>query len=612
MKAKIQGLDKLFKNPVSYRIPQFQRPYEWSEEQWEPLWEDVRKIADHILKHGQENLLPLFMGSIILQPRKSTDAKVSQILVVDGQQRLTTLQLLLKATQNAFQESLSNTRKFKNLDKLLLNDQERTGNDPYNETKIRQSNRLDQYIFQAVIKDKIELEHQFHDITRSYNYFHENVREWVSRHADVDVRAAALYDALVKRLEVVSIILDTGEKPHFIYAILNSRGEPLTQADLIKATIMYEADVVDDEKKAKQLFGMFEDIWWHCVVERGRERHIRLDGFLNYWIIMRVSKYVKIPRTAAEFSNYIDGLKPNINIEKVAEDINEAGKVYRKIEKKKIAEIKLFLERVIETMEIGVIIPPLLWLYTNDIPEKERKRSVRALESYLVRRMLCKMGVMGLNIIFIEMVKLLKKQKDQPVDDVIIQFLKKKFGGNLWPDDFSVISYLTKNPMPGNAARKKMIFEAIETRLIIEKMKKRLKEQKSQPGRDVIQFLEENIEMLGDTSKLTVEPILPKNWANGDWPFPKDTVDETTSAVDRNVCIKFIGNLTLASKELNSPKSNKSWEDKKKALQKYSSLYLNKELLDNASEVWDETVIEKRSKQLAQAIVQIWPHAADI
>ena len=612
MKAKIQGIDKLFGDTVSYRIPQFQRAYAWSEKQWQPLWEDARKMADHILKHGQEDLLPHFIGSIVLQPIKSADAKFSQILVVDGQQRLTTLQLLLKATQKAFQESLNNTRKFKNLDKLLLNDQERTGNDPDNKPKIRQSNNNDQEVFKAVIRDD-KLECQSHDITKAYNYFHENVHEWVSRHANVDVRATALHNALVKQLEVVSIILDTREKPHLIFEILNSRGEPLKQGDLVKATIMYEADVVDDEEQAKELFGMFEDIWWHCVVERGRERYIRLDGFLNYWIMMRVSKYVKIPRTAAEFRYYIDGCKPNINnIKKVAQDINEAGKVYRNIEEKKIEGIKLFLERVIETMEIGVIIPPLLWLYTNNVSEEEQQRSVRALESYLVRRMLCKMGVMGLNIVFIEMVKRLKEQKDQPVDDVIIQFLKKKLGGNLWPDDFSVISYLTKNPMPGNAARKKMIFEAIETHLIIEEMIKRLRV-KDQPVDDVvIQFLKKNTDLLGDTSKLTVEPILPKNWANEDWPFPKDTVDKAAAAVDRNDSIKLIGNLTLASKGLNFAIPNKSWEDKKKALHQHSRLYLNKELLDNAPEVWDETAIVKRSEQLAQEIVQIWPHADGI
>ena len=552
------------------------------------------------------------MGSIILQPRKSTDAKVSRILVVDGQQRLTTLQLLLKATQNAFQKSLSGTKKF-NLDKLLLNDRKQTGNDPLNKTKICQSNKIDQDIFKAVIGDEIELKYQFCNITKAYNYFHENVREWVSRHADVDVRATALHDALVKQLEVVSIILDTREKPHLIFEILNSRGEPLKQGDLVKATIMFEADVVDDEEKAKKLFGRFEDIWWHCVDGQGEDPPTRLDKFLNYWIIMQVSKSVAISRTAAEFRNCIDGCKPNLNIEKVAQDIEKAGLKYREIKEKKIAEIKLFLERVIETMEIGVIMPPLLWLYTNDISEEKRQRSVRALESYLVRRMLCKKETKGLNNLFLDMVKLLKKKKDQPVDDVIIQFLKGRLEGNRWPDDHKVISYLAENPMPGNAARKKMIFEAIETHLNIEEMIKRLKA-KDQPVDDVvIQFLKKNTDLLGDTSKLTVEHILPKKWENGDWPFPKDTVDKAAAAVGRNDrIIKLIGNLTLASKELNFPKSNKSWEDKKKALHKHSRLYLNQELLENAPEVWDEKAIVKRSEQLAQAIVSIWPHADGI
>ena len=92
MDAKIQGIDDLFDDSVSYRIPQFQRSYAWSKKQWQPLWEDVRKIADHILKHGQENLLPHFMGAIVLQSKDDEKAfgEARRVLVVDGQQRLTT------------------------------------------------------------------------------------------------------------------------------------------------------------------------------------------------------------------------------------------------------------------------------------------------------------------------------------------------------------------------------------------------------------------------------------------------------------------------------------------------------------------------------------------
>ncbi len=576
MDAKIQGLDDLFDYQVSYRIPQFQRPYAWSEKQWEPLWEDVRKMADRILKHGQEDLLPHFMGAIVLQSKDDEKAlgEARRVLVVDGQQRLTTLQLLLKASQNAFQKLLSDTKKF-NLDKLLLNDQKRTGNDPYNETKIRQSNSLDQTDFQEVMRDMIDA-YRSRSITKAYKYFHDKVYEWVSRHANVDVRATALYDALTKQLKVAAIILDTKEKPHVIFEILNTRGEPLKQADLVKNTVMYEANVDDDEKKARQLWGTFdvENDWWRCEDGRGRDPQIRIDRFLNYWIMMRVSKYVTIHRTAAEFRNYIEKFKPNI--EKVAQDIRKSGLIYRDIEENNLPGIELFLERI-KTMEIGVIIPPLLWLYTNDVSKEERQRSVRALESYLVRRMLCKKDSQGLNKLFLKMVKLLKKQKDQSADNVVIQFLKEESENHLWPDNDRVSYYLAMFPMPGNAARKKMVFEAIETHVS-----------------------SKFAEPLVDTKKLTVEHILPQKGWRG------NTEDDWEERV------KFIGNLTLASKGLNSSMSNKSWENKKKALHQHSRLYLNQELLENAPEVWDETAIVERSKALAEAIVQIWPHADGI
>ncbi len=596
--AKIQGIDDLFDDSVSYRIPQFQRPYAWSRKQWEPLWDDVRKMADRILDQ-QKDLLPHFMGAIVLQNKVNEKAfgEARQVLVVDGQQRLTTLQLLLKATQNAFQEYLIHTRKFEGLGKLMLNDQKRTGDDFRNEIKICQSNTMDQADFQDVIRDRINAFGKARAITNAYNYFRENVGEWVSRHPNVDVRATALYSALTEHLKMAAIILDTREKPHVIFEILNTRGELLKQADLVKNTIMYEANVVDSEQKAKQLWGMFDNDWWREEDGRGKEPQIRIDRFLNYWIMMRIGEYVKLDRTAAEFRNHIEKFKPDI--ETVAQDIKEAGLVYRDIEKIQLhrrhsdpreAElIKLFLERVIETMGNGVIIPPLLWLYTNDVSEEKRQRSARALESYLVRRMCKKLQEGSLNLLFIDMVERLKEQKDQPADNVIIQFLKEKIEGRIWPDDSLVISHLTMNPMPGTAARKKMIFEAIE---------KHVSSKFAEP--------------LGDTKDLTVEHILPKSWAKGNWPLPEDTTNREVAESIREDCVKFIGNLTLASKRLNSSMSNKSWEDKKKALRQHSRLYLNQELLENAPEVWDETAIVKRSEQLAQAIVQIWPHADDI
>lgn len=187
----------------------------------------------------------------------------------------------------------------------MRNDQKRTGGNFLNETKILQSNTWDQTDFQEVIRDNIDPSRRPRPITIAYKYFREQVYEWVNRHANVDVRATALYDALTKQLKMAAIILDTREKPHIIFEILNTRGEPLKQADLIKSMIMYKANVDDDEQKARQLWGMFEDRWWWEKDGKSKKSQIRIDRFLNYWIMMYLSKDVTLDSTAEEFRNYI-------------------------------------------------------------------------------------------------------------------------------------------------------------------------------------------------------------------------------------------------------------------------------------------------------------------
>lgn len=92
-------------------------------------------------------------------------------------------------------------------------------------------------------------------ITKSYKHFHEKVYKWVSHHPEnINARTTALYGTLVKYLKVAVIILDTREKPHVIFKILNTCGDPLKQADLVKNTVMYEANVSDNEKKARHLW----------------------------------------------------------------------------------------------------------------------------------------------------------------------------------------------------------------------------------------------------------------------------------------------------------------------------------------------------------------------
>ena len=594
IEANIVDLQTLFGPDISYRIPQFQRPYAWGEEaQWKPLWDDVCSVAIHLLNRKVDSKIqPHFMGAIVLQHQKSNTGEVTKRLVVDGQQRLTTLQLLIRATEQAFQ-SQDDTIRATRLSKLTINQESRWDGDSKNKTKIRQSNRNDQTAFHtAIVDDYSDNSHQ--SIAEAYTYFKAEVNKWLNDDPNNrTARANALEDTLTKYLQIAAIDLREDEKPHIIFETLNARSEPLKQSDLIKNTVMYKANVINDNdaQKARKLWGMFEDQWWREESEEPSKR-THIDRFLNYWMVMRTHRKVTPGEVARRFRDYIE--KKNrieqVPIEVVAEDIRRAGNIYKDLETIKIAEIETFLKRI-KAMKLGVATPLLLWLYISEVSDEQRLRSLKALESCLVRQMLC--GTYGLNEIFIitlldtlenpdapkETVRLANYNVDYP-SDTIVERLSTD-----WPTDRDLYESLTTNPMRGRGtdARKKMILEAVEMCL-----------------------RSDEVEPLGDTDKLTIEHIMPEKWQQN-WPLPLDK--EETEAVDnRNKSVKSIGNLTLTTRKLNAKLSNNPWTEKRKTLGNHSSLFLNKRLLNDAP-IWDEAAIEQRSRDLAKIIMRIWPSA---
>ena len=580
MNAKVVNLQILFQQPISYQIPQFQRPYAWRRDgQWEPLWEDVRNVAERHLKRGMgDKIRPHFMGAIILFPQTNKTGEVTKSIVVDGQQRLTTLQLLIKATQQLFQNQ-DDVARADRLRELTTNPESYciVSNDA---TKIRQSNHNDQTAFHAAIVD--DYSDNFHQsIAEAYTYFKAEVNKWLNGDPNnKTARADALEDTLTKYLQIAAIDLDQDEEPHIIFETLNARSEPLKQSDLIKNTIMYEAGVIDDDQKARELWGMFEDQWWEeDTGEKSKSVHI--DRFLNYWMVMRKREYVTVERVASEFRNYIQEEQPDIK--NVTTDIKCTGKIYKNLEEEKIPEIEIFLKRI-KIMKLGAVTPLLLRLYTSrGLPREQRLKIVEVLESYLIRRMLCNLPSNSMDIFFISLLRELHNDKFTPVDKSIIKFLKGQTADSrVWPSDLMLDECLIERRMKGAPNRKKMILEAIEMSLRSDKSEKLL-----------------------ETKKLTVEHIMPKEWVQN-WPPPADGTD---GVEERKEAIETIGNLTLTTNKLNVSLSNGPWHEKQKTLDNHSSLLLNKQLLNGAPDVWDELAIIERSQGLADRIIQIWSSA---
>ena len=583
MEADIVNLRGLFQTDVSYRIPSFQRPYAWEKPQWEALWSDVCDVMELCLENDAGEVRPHFLGAIVLKLQASNTGEVTKKLVVDGQQRLTTLQLLIKAAQDAFQ-SQDDTLRVERFKKLILNPQSHWGGDPYNETKIRQCNTYDQAAFQRAISgDYRDEQNQSWRISRAYKYLKKKTGEWLDIEPERrTVKADALEVTLTEHMKLAAIDLNQDDKPHLIFETLNTRGEQLKQSDLVKNTVMYEANVTDDAQMAEELWGMFDAEWWRERTSESRLSRIHIDRFLHYWMVMRTASDVTESTVASEFRRFVEE-NNELSIETIAAEIRNAGKVYRDLERGIFPGIETFLERI-KVMDIGVVIPVVLWLCTSNVPSEQRRQSIEALESYLVRRMLCGFQTQGLNKVFISLLRELHSDGPAHANHTVIQYLNSQNVDNrLWPRDRMLHDRLIDGPMLRGAKRRKMILVAVENHL---------RGNRSEP--------------LGPTDRLTIEHIMPQRWETN-WPLPPNTPNRTEAEIIRNEAIETIGNITLITNSLNSSISNNPWEERREDLRNHSSLFLNRTLLDNAPEAWDEDAIAERCEYLAEKILQIWP-----
>lgn len=293
---------KMFKKTVRYDVPEFQRRYVWGlERQWEPLWEDVREKAELLLE-GKGNT-PHFLGAVVLQQVATRSDEFEARLVVDGQQRLTTLQLLLDAVQEVF-AARGIEKPARRLSRLVLNDEDDLDGDLSKVFKVWPT-RNDQEAFRHAMDNGLGTEgHGDSRIVRAHEFFREQVGSWLDASVEIGVReleaAEAMERAVSHRLELVAIDLTDQDEPHTIFETLNARGTPLLQSEMIKNRIMYEIQRNSDAEPVTDLWP-FEasdetSEWWSREIGRGRQRRARIDIFLNNWLSMRRGRAVKANR----------------------------------------------------------------------------------------------------------------------------------------------------------------------------------------------------------------------------------------------------------------------------------------------------------------------------
>ena len=593
MKVDVTNLQQLFAKQVWYEIPIYQRRYVWEEEeQWEPLWVDVQHTAERYIEEREKGAdmhqFPgHFLGAVVIQQKLNQTARLESREVVDGQQRFTTLQLLLDAIQEVYEHHGENDAA-KRLADLVTNSPVYRGDNPDLDFKVWPT-EVDQPAFRHAMRNELASdEYEESQIVRAHDFFKSKVGDWLNeREGERKARVEALELTVANYLQLAVIDLTLNDDPHVIFETLNARGTPLLASELIKNMILREANLSHIPTAEAATLWRYDVDWWKRDVRQGRLVHPRVDVFLNYWLVMRTRSEVVAKDVFPTFRRHYEQQKPTQSIADLAREISIAANAYQALEDHTQPWMRKFLYRR-DVMQVGVLTPVLLWLLTSQAPQWQLDKSVKAIESYLIRRMVCGMTTKDYNRLFIGLLGALEQAGSAQCGDALVQYLKGQDAFTRhWPDDRQFQEALLTKPLYWQLTRGRL-------RLVLEGIEEELRTNFAE-SREV-------------SGRLTIEHIMPQAWRDH-WPLPNNTIDRTAAEIRRNGMVHFIGNLTLVNRPLNSRLSNVPWEQKKADLSNHSILFLNKTLLENAPAVWDEAAIEQRGRQLAQAAIRVWPHA---
>ena len=222
METQVRTPQMVFMQPQRLIVPLFQRPYVWNEEnQWEPLWSDVVRVTERVLREPGAKHYPHFLGAVVLQQLPSSTGLMQERTIIDGQQRLTTLQLLLDALHAELQ-SVGAIAPAMRIEPLVLN-AEPFCTRPEDRFKVWPTNR-DRPAFNAVMAAEPPVDHDGvghtgERMVEAHRFFSSQAREWLVLNGDeeVDARAIALETVTRDLLQMVVIDLGTDENAQEIF-----------------------------------------------------------------------------------------------------------------------------------------------------------------------------------------------------------------------------------------------------------------------------------------------------------------------------------------------------------------------------------------------------------
>lgn len=554
-------------------VPYYQRSYVWKEEQWARFISDMEYITSTNKDY--------FLGSIILKQQPTGISPFDLQSIIDGQQRFTTFALFFKSLCLKTDDLETFESKFMVRDRKTKT----------RHIAIRHSIN-DRKDFEAIIALQEDIPYNpdvSSNITRAYNYFQENIDPF-----KIDV------DILLNHVIFIGISLQHGEDEQVIFDTINSLGVRLTTGELLKNYFFTESTREEYEELWAPIFEKDRKMlnYWDAEVVSGRIKRANIDFFFASYLSIKIQDpdikvsadhKMRYRRSEGLFNNYKD-LISNYNLDKktMIYDILDYALLYYENINPNIAKGEIpgtpCIERMnflIFVLDYTTIVPYVLYLLKNVRDIEERNAMFGYIESYILRRQICKSDNKNFSDLFAENLIL---NQIRTFDD-LKQYIENKDDSQALalPRDKNVIISCHHKSYPNKKAL-----------AILYLLEATLREGKPHATK------------LYPFEQYSLEHLMPKCWKDN-WPLPDGTSEE-----DRNNAVNCLGNLAMLPSKLNTSISNASWDIKKVGKEKNKGIVYYASDIETLADVviqsnWNEQNISQRADWIAEKAISIWP-----
>ena len=659
MKADFVSIHDLFGNNVQYRIPLFQRKYVWNNDQWIPLWMDIIDKSVRNERHEEDKRQKHFTGSIVIRPLSVGLSEVPKFEIIDGQQRLTTFQIILCVLRDICCQS-SNRDLAKAADRYIQNKdlvEDTPGSvllpggstneqDQSDEKYKLIPNEVDRKSLQSVIDGTGDPSNP------AYTYFKSKIMEYVKEDSIDRSKILALYHSILSDFQVVEIRIDSNDESERIFESLNARGRQLGDLDHLRNHLFLRSPGVLDTQQRNRLYSeLYEDYWksfetktheetgkhyWGTEVREDGEKMTLFELFLRHFLMAKLgTDEIKGPAFEVYQRQYIPTLAKGTTVKTEFSELGKYAEVYQKMVDPK--DDSIISRRMEFYLEFGITsLRPFILFVINELGIADNEDDLisffDALESYTMRRLLCsgKYGFKNCDMVFSRLNQFFVRYCNFSginrlgAEDIVRWLSNQDSGFHKWPSDEEVKSALQGGWAEHDGEPKIIRYVLYQIELMRQENNK----------------LTEGNPLPFD-NQLTLEHIMPENWTdkwnlpvNGDFIRYEDMFsdrykDENLEwegqpsrdglvsndyseafdrALGRDNLIQSIGNLTIITGVHNSRLSNRPFSEKRKSFDQNSQLRLNNEIAHRYDN-WDVEEIRERTDELFKDFCKKWKSA---